>query len=514
MMLGVGVLNASSACGASTKVSLALAGAAGTVAWLASGDLPLTVEGQIQKRILLMEKSMNESKTWEQFLTTELQQVSGLVEELQEGLDRISQTPDLNERLQRRLKESLDQFAVVLRETLHFGPKVRKMCLSRQLGAKFLKKAVHQLDSSGAVDLGLLEKVTLKLMPDADLEISFQHITERLGRVASDLDSIAKEILDYASFLRQMARDAAAGADEKLRGCVPGMGTFEFLCSFASAVGIVSGIVLAIFSSPCWAIAAGCGGVGGVLTFYRCRRNARKHAQCRDERDAAEAQRQHEEERAQRLDALRKLLGDASSLIGPQNLQALHDIIKGLLMDLGVDTHYFQESMEVLDGGLTKQLEDYIEKNQRVLTSVAHMEAVTLKALGVLMGRSPEMQLNPFFCTLLTADRFVEGEASEWEGKPYRISSSVHCTSSSSAAALPESSGLPTVDRALLSQSSSSGLHPVELRQGTAGDHSHSRKPADPPSEDWEQVTVAEAVAEQGQGSSSQERQKNGLSPA
>eukprot|EP00928_Gymnodinium_smaydae_P011856 TRINITY_DN14337_c0_g1_i1.p1 TRINITY_DN14337_c0_g1~~TRINITY_DN14337_c0_g1_i1.p1 ORF type:complete len:506 (+),score=70.73 TRINITY_DN14337_c0_g1_i1:100-1617(+) len=481
----------SSLCSGKTAAIVGGAVAAASIGHVLAAQTPATLEGDIQKRILEFQLSMKEARTWEDALACQVGNVSELVSQLQDGLDDIFQASLLDDDAKVQTKAAMDRFACLLKDTMSLGPDLRKLCLSRQLGSKYLKKLVSMYKGSGEVDQDLLGKAIAKFShPCTFAERELEHIMGTAVKLARDMDSLSRQLAGRAARIKQDAVDALNAAEENVRGCIPGCGKLEAVTGACSALCLFACLLL-VQSHPCGAVACAVASVsGGVYTVYRCRQNARAHAACTQERAAASVAHEAACEKSLRLNDLHERLRDAKEVLGPQQTQMLLSIVHTLLLNIGIDTDMYKEELaedilveEFLSSpDVQRDLDEYAKRNNDLIKNLTSAETRILQAAEKLMGRPEELQLQEFPSMIIDVQQFME-PANHWKGFASRLPESsapsdTNNESVASRASVHENSHSENVQQGRVSRGGSSSSGDVSLGQYVVVDTVSSASPS------------------------------------
>jgi gas vesicle protein len=399
--------HAAAAVGA-VVVTPAVAGAAvvGSAAlYISSLELPPTLEGQLLGQIQKMEHKMKTAKTWEDQMFVDVEGVHELMSTLNQHLQAMSESQDLSDDLRQRLQKAMSKFGSLLHQVLSFGPKVRKLCLARQLGAKYLQKLHEVYTQTGQINRSLLEKAISKLIQDPASEQDMDLICKTTREIAQEFDSISQEIAAFAEQIKRKAKEIWDAAKQAKDSCSGGS-----LWDLFKAVLGICGIVIA----SCSALAGssiGCvvSGLGGLLccssAWFSNRNRRRQSAQAEHEDEQARSDYKRVTERYNKLNQLRQKLSEAAEGLGEQQLSPCGTLIHHALVELGLKTHTYEQYAEdpedllpdLLSSTLGSELDGYIHKNKELVEKVRVMETALLNVSAKMMDGTKLPSVLPVF---------------------------------------------------------------------------------------------------------------------
>jgi len=393
------------AVASSAITSQVLAGAAvsavGYAAYAVATAPPVaaSVESRIQAQVLLMQRKMLSATTLEELLGIQLDQWAEHLEDLEElkqRLDAVQLPNDAPEEAKGSLKKVTDGVADLVCKTMHLSPKIRKLCLFRKLGAKYLSQVAGKVrcrDGRLTDEMNALLELAAKKFqyPDHAIKEIMHEIASRATEVALDIDKVNRSMEKWASAVKQTVIDAIEAGAEAV-----GTGWQTIAGIFTVAFGLAA--VMIGIAATNRAVSA-LGGVflgAGVRLGYQGR--------CDDaERNSARIQEAHQQQQdaehlqeAQRV--LQRKLNRAAEIMDATGLELTHRTIIFHLESIGVDTDDFAEqvSQEFLvqamlrDTSTAGKLEEYIIQNDALLQKVSNMEKLTLKVAEALLRENDE----------------------------------------------------------------------------------------------------------------------------
>jgi hypothetical protein len=391
---------------AAVGIGAGAASIAGIAAYHAIPDIGPGLEVEMKKQLQSMQRRMRNAQTMEEFHMIEVLHIQVQIDTFRQALDQIYQTDYLDSELKQSLLKASGRFAQLLQDTLVLAPKVRKLCVSKKLGATLIK----QLIDGKATDISYLEKTLAKIAERlfctsskeyaASIEQEMSAIRQRTRELAAEMEEIHEDMASFASRLKKQARECFSEADGKLRGCTNkwGVGLAESVSWSLVVIGTIATICAVMAGAPI-AVPVCIGVVSlsfGAMAQDRTLRNRRKFKESKQEKEAAERGLTLAEESSMRVTNLQRQLASATQLMGPEKLQMLQSVVQHMLLDIGVDTEELEfefDSRGLIWGEgrdqLLRDVDAYIVKITELLLKVGEMETSTLKVAETIRGHSP-----------------------------------------------------------------------------------------------------------------------------